>query len=121
MTLDGKYQEAIEFAFREMEKSPIKPKTWGHSTIPAFQMRLDFPKTASVRDYLRTVNFESSEANVYWKDEHGDWLRQTLTSRPENVVVQLLAAPKGSSVNARIALWDAVRRGRPSSSPRRNF
>jgi alpha-L-fucosidase 2 len=113
MVMDGKYQEAIEFAFKEMEKGPIKANTWPHPTVPAFLMRLDFPKTSSVKNYLRTVNFESSEANVYWNDEHGDWLRQTFTSRPENAVVQSLTAPKGQLVNVRITLADSRRRMRP--------
>ena len=115
MVMDGKYQEAIEFAFKEMEKGPIKANTWPHPTVPAFLMHLDFPKSSSVKDYLRTVNFESSEANVYWNDEHGDWLRQTFTSRPDNAVVQLLTAPKGHSVNVRITLADSRRRMRPKT------
>ena len=41
---------------------------------------------------------------VAWTDEHGDWLRQTFTSRPDNVVVQWLTAPAGQSVNVRISL-----------------
>jgi hypothetical protein len=104
MIMDGKYQEAIEFAFKEMEKGPIKLNTWPHPTVPAFMMRLDFPKTASVKDYLRTVDFESSEVKVHWNDERGDWVRQTFTSRPDDVVVQLLTAPSGQRVNARIAI-----------------
>ncbi len=113
MVMDGKYKEAIEFAFKEMEKGPIKANTWPHPTVPAFLMHLDFPKTSSVKNYLRTVNFENSETNVYWNDEHGDWLRQTFTSRPDNVVVQLITAPKGQSVNLRITLADSRRRMRP--------
>jgi hypothetical protein len=116
MVMDGKYREAIEFAFKEMEKGPIKVNTFGHPTIPAFLMRLDFPKTKSARDYLRTVDFESSEANVYWNDERGEWLRQTFTSRPDNVVVQLFTAPAGQSVNVRIALSDSGRRMRPNAA-----
>jgi alpha-L-fucosidase 2 len=116
MVMDGKYQEAIEMAFKEMEKGPIKPNTWPHPTVPAFMMRLDFPKTASVKNFLRTVDFESSEATVYWNDEHGDWIRRTFTSRPDNVVVQWLTAPKGQSVNARITLSDSGRRRRPNAA-----
>ena len=67
-------------------------------------MRLDFPKTASIKDYLRTVDFECSEVKIHWSDERGEWLRQTFTSRADNVVVQLFTAPKGQSVNVRIAL-----------------
>ena len=116
MVIDGKYKEAIEFAFKEMEKGPIKMNTFGHPTIPAFLMHLDFPKAALVKDYLRTVDFESSEAKIYWNDERGEWLRQTFTSRPDNVVVQLLTAPKGQSVNARIALSNSGRRMRPNAA-----
>ena len=75
MVLDGKYQEAVEFAFKEMEKSSIKLNTWPHPTVPAFMMHLDFPKTKSVKDYLRTVNFENSEANIYWNDKRGNWIQ----------------------------------------------
>ena len=104
MLLEGKYQEAVEFAFQEMEKGPIKLNTWPHPTVPAFMMHLDFPKTASVHNYLRTVNFENSEVNVHWSDERGDWLRRTFTSRPDDVVVQWLTAPKGQLLHARIAI-----------------
>ena len=56
------------------------------------------------RDYLRTVDFESTEVKVHWTDEHGDWVRRTFTSRPDNVVVQWLTAPGGQSVNVRITM-----------------
>ena len=104
MVLDGKYREAVEFAFQKMEEGPIKRNTYPHPTIPAFSMRLDVPKTASVSNYLRTLDFECSEVKVHWSDERGEWLRRTFTSRPDSVVVQWLAAPQGQPVNVRIAL-----------------
>jgi alpha-L-fucosidase 2 len=104
MVLDGKYREAVELAFQKMEEGPIKRNTYPHPTIPAFSMRLDLPKAASVKDYLRTVDFECSEVKVYWNDDRGQWLRRTFTSRPDNVVVQWLTAPKGQAVNVRILL-----------------
>jgi alpha-L-fucosidase 2 len=106
LLLDGKYQEAVDLAFEEWQNGPIKINTWGHPTVTAFNMHLDYPKTSSVRDYLRTVNFETSEANVYWNDERGGWNRKTFTSRPDDVVVQFLNAPQGQSVNVRITLSD---------------
>jgi alpha-L-fucosidase 2 len=116
MVLDGKYKESIELAFNEMEKGPIKQNVFPHPTVSAFLMRLDFPKTASVKDYLRTLNFETSEANIYWNDDRGEWLRQTFTSRPDNIVVQMLTAPQGQSVNVKIALSDPPRRIRPNAA-----
>ena len=67
-------------------------------------MRLEFPRTASVKDYLRTVDFESTELKVHWTDERGEWVRQLFASRPDNVVVQRLTAPKGQPLNVRITM-----------------
>jgi alpha-L-fucosidase 2 len=104
MVMDGKYREAVELAFQKMEEGPIKRNTYPHPTIPAFSMRLDIPKSAPVTNYLRTLDFECCEVKVHWSDDRGDWLRQTFTSRPDNVVVQRLTAPPGQPVNVRIAL-----------------
>ena len=104
MVLDGKYHDAAKFAYDEWHKSPITPSMGGFGGGPAFSMQLDFQKTASVTDYLRTVDFESTEVKVYWTDEHGNWVRSTFASRPDNIVVQWLTAPKGQSVNVRITL-----------------
>lgn len=104
MILAGKDREAMTLAFQRMSEGPIKPETEPHLTIPAFLMHLDLPKTAEVTDYVRTLDFETGEAKVCWSDKRGDWVRNTFTSRPDNVVVQWLPAPAGQTVNVRIAL-----------------
>jgi alpha-L-fucosidase 2 len=110
MVLRGRSQSVsassgvLAFAAQRMNQGPIKQDTLPHLTVPAFLMQLDFAKTESVKDYLRTVDFETSEVKVIWTDEHGDWLRRTFTSRPDNVVVQWLTSPAGQSVNVRISL-----------------
>jgi hypothetical protein len=109
MALDGKNSEAIALAIKHMNESPIKQDTEPHLTIPAFLMKLDISKAGSVRNYLRTVNFENSEIKVIWTDEYGDWVRQTFTSRPDNVVVQMLTAPEGKTMNVRISLQKSAK------------
>jgi alpha-L-fucosidase 2 len=104
MMLDGKNSEATALALQRLNESPIKQDTEPHLTIPAFLMKLDLPKTASIKNYLRTVNFENGEIKIIWTDEHGDWIRRTFTSRPDNVVVQWLTAPAGKTLNTRISL-----------------
>ena len=104
MVLNGKTREAMALAVEHMSKGPVKQDTEPHPTVPAFLMQLDLPKTASLKNYLRTTDFESSELKVYWSDEHGDWIRQTFTSRHDNVVVQWLTAPASQSVKVRISL-----------------
>lgn len=101
MVLDGRYREAAEFAYETWHQRGAPA---GRFTLPAFSMHLDFPKTGSVKDYLRTTDFESSELKIHWTDERGEWVRETFTSRPDNVVVQRITAPKGQRVNVRVAL-----------------
>ena len=104
LALEGKNSEAIELALQHMNESQIRQDTEPHLTIPAFLMKLNLPESASVSNYLRTVNFENSEIKVIWSDEQGDWIRQTFTSRPDNVVVQQLTAPAGKTMNVRISM-----------------
>jgi len=110
MLLDGKYHEAAKLGYDEWHKTSIGGG--GFSAGAAFSMRLDFPKTASVKDYLRTVDFESTELKVHWTDERGEWVRRTFASRPDNVVVQWLTAPKGQPLNVRISLARSAGGGR---------
>ncbi len=104
LVLDGKNAEASALALQHMNESQIKQDTEPHLTVPAFLMKLDQPKTRSAKNYLRTVNFENTEIKVIWTDETGNWLRQTFTSRPDNVVVQKLTAPAGKKMEVRISL-----------------
>ena len=104
MILDGKYHEAAQLAHDEWHKGPVDSAGGGFGGGAAFSIQLDSPKSAMVKDYLRTVDFESTEVKVHWTDERGEWVRRTFTSRPDNVVVQWLTAPQGQQVNVRITL-----------------
>jgi alpha-L-fucosidase 2 len=104
MLLDGKNHEAAAFAYQKWHANPIPAGGMGFGAGGGFTMRLEFPRSASVTDYLRTVDFESTEVKVHWTDDRGEWVRQTFTSRPDNLVVQRFTAPRGQSVNVRIAL-----------------
>ena len=104
LVLEGKHAEAMALALQRMSEGPIKPDTEPHLTIPAFLMRLESPKGAAARDYLRTVDFESAELKVHWSDERGDWVRHAFVSRPDNVVVQWLTGPAGQPLNVRVSL-----------------
>jgi hypothetical protein len=104
MVLEGKTKEAVALAIQRMNESPIKQDTEPHLTVPAFMMTLNFPKTTSAKNYVRTVNFENGEIKVIWSDEQGDWIRRTFTSRPDNVVAQMITAPQGKTLNVQVSL-----------------
>jgi len=113
MLLDGKYHEAAQLGHDEWHKKLIPSSRRSFGGGPGFVMHLDLPRNPSIKNYLRTVDFESTEVQVHWTEEHGEWVRRTFVSRPDNVVVQWLTAPKGQSFNVRITLGRAVaaRRG----------
>jgi alpha-L-fucosidase 2 len=104
MLLDGKYHEAAALGYQKWHEFPLPGRGMGFGGGSGFSLRLEFPKGARVTNYLRTVDFESTELKVHWTDERGEWVRRTFASRPDNLVVQLLQAPKGQSVNVRITL-----------------
>ncbi len=105
LMLEGKYQEAVNIALKEWQKNPISRSGMGGGS--KFSIQLEFPKSESIKNYLRTVDFESTEAKVLWTDEHGEWVRHLFTSRPDNVVVQWFTAPAGQLVNVRLKLIES--------------
>ena len=108
LMLDGKYHEAVTIAYEEWLKNPTSRGMGGFGG-GRFSMLMELSGSTSVSNYLRTVDFESTEVNVYWIDDYGDWVRRIFTSRPDNVVVQWLTAPSGQSVNVRIKMSERGR------------
>ncbi|HEX2921647.1 MAG TPA: glycoside hydrolase N-terminal domain-containing protein [Bacteroidales bacterium] len=102
--LDGKTKEANSLAISRMNQGPVKQDTEPHLTIPAHLMKLTMPENQNTSNFLRTVDFETGEIRIFWSDDAGEWVRKTFASRPDNVIVQLLKAPEGKTINVRIAL-----------------
>jgi hypothetical protein len=111
MLLDGKYHEAARLGYDEWHKTAISGGM-GMGGGAGFSMRVEYPRTASVKNYLRTVDFESTELKVHWTDERGEWVRQLFASRPDNVVGQWLTSPKGQPLNVRITMGRSAGGGR---------
>jgi len=104
LILQGKYRAGLELSLNAAAGRNTPPGTGNLPEHPAFDMRIQMPEERAVTDYLRTIDFESGEAKVQWKDQYGDWDRRTFVSRPDNVVVQLLSAPPGHPLEARVSL-----------------
>jgi alpha-L-fucosidase 2 len=124
MIMDGKYSEAAMLGYNEWHKTTMA-RQGGMFGGVRFSMLLELPKSTSVKNYLRTADFETTELKVLWTDEGGEWVRRTFTSRPDNVVVHWLTAPAGQSVNVRITMSEGGAFGRrgfggPGGSPAGN-
>ena len=113
LIMEGQYDKALNLSLDAATKAGMPPGIMTHELIPAFTMKIDQPKAGAIHNYLRTLDFESDEIKVLWEDQKGQWERNSFVSRPDNIVVQLLTAPKGQLLNAKIAL-DTFIRYRPS-------
>jgi alpha-L-fucosidase 2 len=119
LILAGEYRKANELSLSTAAEGPTKPETANLREHPAFTMRIDTPEQHAVHDYLRTIDFESGEVKVQWTDSAGTWVRRTFVSRPDNAVVQLLTAPAGASIHAKLMLDTSTVLGEgPRAAPR---
>ena len=112
LMLEGEYKKALDLSLAAAEKGETKPGTNNLRPHPAFDMRIETPGQHAVQNYLRTTDFESGEVETIWTDEQGQWERRTFVSRPDNVVVQLLTAPKDGAINATLRLDTSIVLGR---------
>jgi len=104
LLLAGRYREGLELSFKAATEAGLPPGTMNHGLVPAFSMKIDLPQAGEIKNYLRTLDFESGEIKVLWEDQRGEWVRKAFVSRPDNVVVQLLSAPRGQSLSTKIEL-----------------
>jgi hypothetical protein len=114
LMLQGEYKKALDLSLDASEKTGVPQGANHPSAHPAFDLRITTPGRHAVIDYLRTLDFETGEVRVTWRDAAGIWERRSFVSRPDNIVVQMLTAPPGSSINAEIQLdTSMILRARP--------
>ncbi|WP_419194050.1 glycosyl hydrolase family 95 catalytic domain-containing protein [Novipirellula herctigrandis] len=71
--------------------------------VPAFDLTILSQAEGAVRDYARSVDFQTGETTVHWADERGAFERRMFVSRDEGVAVLLLTAPQ-SALNCQLKL-----------------
>jgi hypothetical protein len=71
--------------------------------VPAFDLTIQTQAAGAVRDFARSVNFQTGEAVVHWADDRGVFERRMFVSRAAGIAVLLLTAPK-SALDCRLAL-----------------
>ena len=98
---DGKYKEAEALQFKlSGQKSFMYPDFY----VPAFDLTIDSEPQGEVRDYARSVNFQTGEAVVHWADDRGAFERRMFVSRRDGVAVIKLTGPKPGSISCKLRL-----------------
>ena len=113
MFADGQYQRAADYVVELSHKENYGGKRWTDPFIPAFDLRLQMPARGQVKDYQRSVDFQTGVAAVRWQDDRGEFCRRLFVSRPDDVVVLSIAGPGSGMVDCELgARQAALRRGR---------
>jgi len=71
--------------------------------VPALDLTIRTQAKGEVRDYARSVDFQTGETTVHWADDRGVFERRMFVSRAAGAAVLLLTAPKGA-LDCRLAL-----------------
>ncbi len=97
----GRYREATELQFELSGQSGF---LYPEYFVPACDLVVRTPAVGAVRDYLRSVNFETGEATVRWSDDRGVVERRLFVSRADAVVVFELRGSGRGMLECELAL-----------------
>jgi alpha-L-fucosidase 2 len=95
------YAQATQLAFDfSGQESFMYPDPF----VPAFDMNIIMDTDEDILDYMRSVNFQTGETTVHWKDKNGIFERRMFVSRADGIAVMLIDGSGKGSVNCRLKL-----------------
>jgi len=97
----GLYKQATQLAF---DLSGQKEFMYPDNFVPAFDLNITMDSVSAIKDYMRSVDFQTGEATVHWSDNRGIFERRLFVSRADSVVVLLITGPGKGKVNCRFEL-----------------
>ncbi len=97
----GLYQQATKLQF---SLSGQKGFMYPDNFVPAFDLSIGGTNQGEVRDYSRSVDFQTGETAVRWADDRGIFERRMFVSRADGVAVLAITGSKPGSLDCRLAL-----------------
>jgi alpha-L-fucosidase 2 len=97
----GLYRQAAQLQF---DLSGQRGFMYPDFFVPAFDLTIGSTARGEVRDYSRSMDFQSGEAVVRWSDDRGVFERRMFVSRKDGVAVLEITGPKPGSLDCRLAL-----------------
>jgi len=97
----GLYKQAALLAFKfSGQESFMYPDPF----VPAFDMRIETEGRGAIRDYMRSVNFQTGEATVHWADDRGPFERRLFVSRADGIAVLSMTGPEKGAIDCTLRL-----------------
>jgi alpha-L-fucosidase 2 len=96
----GLYQQATELQFNlSGQESFLYPDNF----VPAFDLLICSTNRGEVRDYSRSVDFQTGETAVRWSDDRSTFERRVFVSRADKTAVLSITASNPGSLNCQLA------------------
>ncbi|HCC70215.1 MAG TPA: hypothetical protein DEQ09_03570, partial [Bacteroidales bacterium] len=89
----GLYKQATELAF---DLSGQESFMYPDPFVPAFDLNLKMEHEGKVKDYMRSVDFQTGVATVHWADDRGVFERKMFVSRADGIAVLQISGPAGA-------------------------
>ena len=103
LMLEGKFAEATQIPVKISMKEGYGGQIWSDPFMPAFDIKLTMAPS-NIRSYRRSVNYETGETTVHWKDASGIFDRNLFVSRADTVVVMRVKGTGKVNGNVRFAM-----------------
>ena len=102
LLLEGKYWQANDHYRNKMREKKFAGANGTYH--PAFDLHLSMDVEHLFEDYVRTVNFETGEIEVSWKDGGVAYSRRLFVSIPDGISVMSITSDTKGSVSGDITL-----------------
>lgn len=97
----GLYKQATNLAF---DLSGQQDFMYPDNFVPAFDLNIKMDSKSGIKDYFRSLDFQTGESTVHWADHRGVFERRLFVSRADGVVVLLITGPEKGNVDCQLEL-----------------
>jgi len=97
----GLYRQAQQLAFDLSRQSGFM---YPDPFVPAFDLNIQMESSGEITNYMRSVDFQTGEASVYWTDNTGDFQRRLFVSRADGIAVLLITGPGKGAISCKLKL-----------------
>jgi len=97
----GLYRQAQQLAFDLSRQSGFM---YPDPFVPAFDLNIQMESSGEITNYMRSVDFQTGEASVYWTDNTGDFQRRLFVSRADGLAVLLITGPGKGAISCKLKL-----------------
>uniref|UniRef100_UPI003561EBEF glycoside hydrolase family 95 protein n=1 Tax=Pontiella sp. TaxID=2837462 RepID=UPI003561EBEF len=102
LLLAGKYQEANRHYTNKLKEKDFNARNGVYH--PAFDLQVCTETDRMFENYSRTLDFETGEAVVQWKDGDVQFVRRLFVSIPDNLSVMQISADQAGAVSGHVTL-----------------